>query len=126
MIGITIQQAIHRLDTLHPNAFTVEEKIRWLSVADGLIYNGIYATHEGTPPAFSGYTHDTPLSTPLLAYEPYDLLYHHYLEGQMLYANGETEGYNNAMSLYNRLVREFWRQYHATHKPLSHRLSVLT
>ena len=126
MIGITIQQAIHRLDTLRPNDFSVEEKIRWLSAADGIIYNGMYATHQGPHSVFSGYNRKTPLSTPLLAYEPYDQLYHHYLEGQMLYANGETDAYNNAMALYNRLVREFWRQYHATHKPLGSRLSVLS
>ncbi len=123
---MTIQQAIHRLDTLHPNAYSMAEKIRWLSAVEGLIYNGVHAHHENPPPAFQGFHSETPLSTTLLAYEPYDLLYHHYLEGQMLYAAGETQGYNNAMALYNRLLREFQRHYHATHKPLGSRLSVLS
>ncbi len=115
---------IHWLDTLHPNAFSVGEKIRWLSAVEGQVYGKVHATHQNPPPAFSGFTLSTPLSTTLLVPEPYHLLYHHYLEGQMLYAVGDINGYNNAMALYNGLFREFWRDYHANHKPKGSRLSV--
>lgn len=121
---MTIQEVIHRLDSLHPNAFSVGEKIRWLSTAEGLIYNGVYAVHQNPPAPFEGFTPDTPLSTRLFVPEPYHWLYHHYLEGQMLYAGGDINGYNNAMALYNGIFREYWRFYHANHPSKATSLSV--
>ena len=123
---MTIQEVLHRLDGLHPNAFSVGEKLRWLSAAEALVYNGVHALHQDPPPPFTGFTPDTPLSTDLLVPEPYHWLYHHYLEGQMLYAGGDINGYNNAMALYNGLFRDFWRFYHASHRPASTECSVLS
>ncbi len=121
---MTVQEAIHRLDSLHPNAFSVGEKLGWLSAAEGYVYNGIFTLYENAPAPFEGFTVDTPLSTPLSVPEPYHWLYHHYLEGQMLYAVGDINGYNNAMALYNGLFREFWRFYHARNTPKGAALSV--
>ncbi len=121
---MTVQEVLHRLDSLHPNAFSVGEKLRWLSSAEGHIYNEIYAPHQNPPAPFEGFTPDTPLFTKLYAPEPYHWLYHYYLEGQILYAGGDINGYNNAMALYNRLLQEFWRFYHSSHKPKGSSLSV--
>ncbi len=121
---MTIQEVLYRVDTLHPNAFSVGEKLRWLSAVEGLVYNGVHLTHQNPPSAGSSFTANTPLSTELLVPEPYHLLYHHYLEGQMCYAVGDVNGYNNAMSLYNGLLRDFWRFYHQHHTSKSTNLSV--
>ena len=123
---MTLQEVLHRLDSLHPNAFSVGEKLRWLSAVEGLVYNRVYATHQNPPPPPASFTVDTPLSTALLVPAPYQWLYHHYLEGQMVYAGGDINGYNNAMALYNGLFRDFWRFYHANHKPKSTACSVVS
>lgn len=123
---MTLQQAIHLADTLYPNAYSRAEKIRWLSSVEGLLYHRVYRGHEGAPGTFQEFTQNTPLSTQLSVPEPFSDLYTHYLQGQMLYASGEIQGYNNAMALFNRQSSDYWRYYHAFHKPLGTSLSVLS
>ena len=122
---MTIGQILGWVDSLHPNAYTRQEKIRWLSAAEGFLYRAIEPLHQSNR-FFEGFTEETSLSTPLLAVEPYHFIYHHYLEAQMCYASGDIEGYNNAMLLYNRLMNQFWRYYHTSHKPMGCSLSVLS
>lgn len=120
---MTVQEVLHRLDTLHPNGYSPGEKCRWLSACEGQVYNGVFALYKGAPPAPQ---EQLSADTPLLVPAPYHWLYHHYLEGQMLYAAGEIAGYNNAMSLYQGMFSDFWRYYHANHAPLGHKKSVLS
>ncbi len=121
---MTAQQAIHRLDTLHPNAYSYGEKLAWLTAAEGHIYNEIYSYHQNLPQYQGLEEQDGELY--LSAPEPYHWLYHYYLQGQILYANGEIEGYNNAMALYNRMFREYWRFYQKSRPSLGISLSVLS
>ncbi len=123
---MTVQQAIHQVDTLYPNAYSRAEKIRWLSAVEGILYHRVYEGHQDAPDPFTGFSQNIPLSTALLVPEPFSEAYIHYLQGQMLYASGEIQGYNNAMALFNRLASDFWRYYHAFHKPLGKALSVLS
>lgn len=43
---MTVMEAINRVDAVKPNAYKQQEKIRWLSILDGIIKKEIIDTHE--------------------------------------------------------------------------------
>lgn len=115
---MTIIEAINRIDSLKPNNYTQEDKVRWLSNLDGVIKKEIIDTHEGSENVtFTGYESDTPLETALLVPFPYDDIYLKWLEAQIDYANGETARYTNSMIMYNTAYSAFERYYNRTHMP---------
>ena len=44
---MTIMDAIERVDTLKPNQYTEEQKVRWLERLDGQLFLELVCTHEG-------------------------------------------------------------------------------
>ena len=115
---MTIIECLDKIDELKPNNYEKNEKIKWLSTLDGLIYNNIIKTHEGSEGVeFNGYDVETPLETKLLVSAPYDDVYIKWLEAQIDYANGETGKYNNALIAYNDAFSSFERHYNRTHMP---------
>ena len=115
---MTIIEAISKTDTLKPNSYTQQDKVKWLSILDGIIKKEIIDTHEGAEKVtFNGYDTETPLDTILLAPAPYDDVYIKWLEAQMDYANGETAKYNNSMVMFNTAYSAFERYYNRTNMP---------
>lgn len=115
---MTIIECLNRIDALKPNSYERDDKIRWLSTLDGLIYNNIIKTHEGAEGVeFSGYNVETPIETVLLVPAPYDEIYIKWLEAQIHYASEETGKYNNALIAYNDAYSAFERYYNRTHMP---------
>lgn len=115
---MTIIEAINKIDNLKPNSYTQQDKVKWLSILDGIIKTEIIDTHEGSEKVtFNGYEAETPVDTVLLVPAPYDDVYVKWLEAQMDYANGETAKYNNSMVMYNTAYSAFERYYNRTHMP---------
>lgn len=115
---MTLIEAITRIDTLKPNTYTQQEKIKWLSTLDGLIKNEIIDTHEGGENiSFAGYDENTNIATELLVPAPYDDIYIRWLETRIDYTNGEYTRYNNGVSAYNDAYSEFSKYYNRTHMP---------
>ena len=115
---MTIIEAINIIDSLKPNNYTQEEKVRWLSNLDGIIKNEIIDTHEGAENVvFNGYDADTPLETVLIVPNPYDDIYIKWLEAQIDFANSETKRYANSMIMYNTAYSAFERFYNRTNMP---------
>ncbi len=115
---MTLMEAINRIDSLKPNTYSQVEKIRALSVLDGLIKLNLFDTHEGAEAVvFDGYTEETSLTTNLLVPAPYDELYLYWLESKIDYWNGEMARYNNSISMYNTAYTEFEKYYNRTHMP---------
>ena len=113
-----ILEAITKIDTLKPNSYSQDEKIKWLSTLDGVIKTEIIDTHEdGEGIVFNGYESDTSLDTELLVPSPYCDVYIRYLEAQIDYANAEYGKYNNSMAMYNSAYSSFERYYNRTHMP---------
>lgn len=116
---MTLIEAINRIDILKPNGYRQNEKVKWLSVLDGIIKSNIIDTHEGAEKVtFNGYDDNTDLTTELLVPAPYDIIYLRWLESQIDYANGEYSRYNNVVQAYNDAYAEFDRHYNRTHMPL--------
>lgn len=116
---MTIIEAITKIDSLKPNAYTPTDKIRWLSRLDGRAKEEIIDTHEGaTDTAFEGYNDETPLDTELLIPYPHDEVYTLWLEAQIDYANNEYGRYNNSISMFNSTYSAFERWYNRNHMPI--------
>lgn len=117
---MTIIEAIHAIDSIKPNGYSQSDKVRWLSMLDGLVKAEIIDTHEGAEGVvFNGYDDNTPLDTVLLIPAPYDNVYVLWLQAQIDYANEETAKYKNSSSAYNHAYNEFQRYYNRTHMPCS-------
>lgn len=115
---MTIIEAIDKIDNFKPNSYTQYDKVRWLSILDGIIKTEIIDTHEGGEKVvFNGYEAETPVDTVLLVPAPYEDVYVKWLEAQIDYANGETAKYNNSMVMYNTAYSAFERYYNRTHMP---------
>ena len=114
-----LMEAIHAADLLIPNAYGMEEKIRWLSELDGKIKREIIDTHEGYDLIpFDGYTTETDPDTQLLANPPYDGLYLDYLQMKFDYYNGETKRYENSADAFEAAYSDFQRYFNRTAMPV--------
>lgn len=120
MSPMTLAEALAQIDALCPNAFTPAEKTRWLSEADGLVYEEILKTHEGAEQVtFTGYDAAADTAVRLLVPPPYDGLYHLYAEAQMHGVNGEITRCNNAREGWNNAFMTYEAFYNRTHRPLA-------
>ena len=117
---MTIMEAISTIDSLKPNGFQMEEKVKWLSEIDGIIKKNIVDKHEGGENInYSGYDMNTNLSeTKLIAEAPYDVLYVHWLESKIDYYNGEYRRYNNSSVAFNEAYNAYARFYNRTNMPI--------
>lgn len=116
---MTITEAIGQADKLKPNQYTVEQKIRWLSILDGKVFAEVFSTHEGSPVEdFKGYAGSDP-GTELLIPFPYDEdVYVSYLQAQIDRENGEIAKYNQTAKLYNNSYMIFENFWNRTHKAI--------
>ena len=116
---MTIDQAIKLADSLQPNPYPRDMKLRWLGKLDGRIFTEVLARHADCPISqFGGYD-DALGTTQLLVPFPYDEdLYISFLQAQIDRENGETARYNRAVTLYNAAFRAFENHYHRCHAPI--------
>lgn len=117
---MTIMGAINHVDAVKPNGYSQVEKIKWLSMLDGIVKREIIETHEGGEGvSFKEYTEETALTQELLIPHPYDEVYIRWLESQIDYANGEYGKYNNSITMYNTAFSAYEKYYNRTHKPIA-------
>jgi hypothetical protein len=117
---MTIKECIDRVDSVKPNQYSEEDKVRWLSFLDGIIINDVIKTHEGYEgqyDTFAEYSADK-TDTVLVAESPYDTLYEAYLKMKIDEENGETARYNNSATLFNSYLEAYKKYYHKHHMPL--------
>ena len=115
---MTISEAIAKIDSLKPNGYSQNDKIGWLSLADGMIKNNIIDTHEGGEGVtFNGYDDNTPIDTELIVNAPYDELYVSWLASKIDYFNGEYARYNNNIVRFNDTLSAYTNHYNRTHMP---------
>lgn len=120
---MTIIEAINKIDALKPNTYSQDDKIKWLSILDGIIKAEVIDTHEGWETVvFNGYDYEVSVNTELLVPYPYDDLYIKWLESQIDYTNAEYGKYNNSVTAYNTAYSAFSRYYNRKHKPIQTRL----
>ena len=116
---MTIDQAIKLADTLQPNPYPRDMKLRWLAMLDGRIFNEIWAVHEDCPFESFGNYDDADGIMPLLVPAPYDEdVYRHFLCSRMDLENGEAARYNRSVTLFNSGLEAYKKHYRSKHRPL--------
>ena len=116
---MTILEAIQQVDLQIPNRFSLEEKCRWLSELDGLIFRELHQLYEGSE-GMQYLNSEADVSRTLLVQEPFaQELYLRYLESRMDDAHGDTERYQNSRLLFQAAYMNYARWYNRNHRPLS-------
>lgn len=116
---MTILEAIQQVDLQIPNRFSLEEKCRWLSELDGLIFRELHQLYEGAE-GMQYLNSEADVSRTLLVQEPFaQELYLRYLESRMDDAHGDTERYQNSRLLFQAAYMNYARWYNRNHRPLS-------
>jgi hypothetical protein len=117
---MTVKEVIDIVDSVKPNQYGIEDKIRWLSFLDAIIINDVIKTHEGYEGQyedFKGYSPDE-MNAHLVVKAPYDVLYEAYLKMKIDEENGETARYNNSATMFNSYLEAFKKHYNKHHMPL--------
>lgn len=97
---MTISEAINQADELRPNTYTSRQKVGWLRRCEAMILKTVLCSRRDLED-FDIMQDDPAMDTPLIVPEPWCVLYVHWLEAQMHYANGEYDRYNNAITTFN-------------------------
>lgn len=111
---MTVAQVIQAVDEVKPNAFSNEEKTRWLNEVEGMVQTEVllFASEEVIT-----YSYEQDKDAELLVQPPHDKLYPAYLEARVDYANGEYEKYQNTMQMFNAFYGEFIRWFALIYSP---------
>lgn len=106
---MTVREALDAVGTLKPHAYGAEALLRELSRLDGRIMKELWQGRAGAAEELPNYTEVNAANTSLVAEEPYDLMYLHYLMARIALWNGEVERYNQ----YAQLFEEAYGAYRA-------------
>lgn len=104
---------IDRVDDMEPNAYSPEQKLKWLSILDGKVYEEVIRPCEESPDGFTEYVNgDEELLIPF----PYGYdCYYHYLQAMIAAENSETQRYNKRIVMFNNAYTEFMNWYNKNH-----------
>lgn len=113
---MTIKEAIDRADELKPNQFSEELKLAWLNNLDAQIHDEIIKTHEGWDgEEFVPYEEDTQI---LIVPFPYEEVYTAYLKMKIDDENGDTQRYQNSVTMFNAHYDAWAKEYNKKHLPI--------
>lgn len=105
------------MDSLHPNRFSDELKMAWLSDLDRQLHDELFSRFEQAPEPPQSYRE---LSRELLIPEPYGRdIYSFYLQSCMDRENGEMGRYNQSAGLFNSALDDYRRHCLRNLKPKS-------
>ena len=96
---MTAREAIDRADALLPNAVPEAEKLRLLAELDGRLREEAADLRGDEPPAAPVCT----AASPLWLAAPWESLYLHWLQAEILYFQAEYGRYENARAQFNSL-----------------------
>ncbi len=116
---MTIRQVLDEIQEIQPSSFGAGQLIAWLRQLDLEIYQKIICTHEGWENVPKpDYTESSEDGTRLLAPEPYDCIYVHWLQSRIDYALAEFGRFNNSNAALTADWTELAAWYNRTHMPL--------
>ena len=111
---MTIMEAVRQVDVLKPNAYSIRQKIQWLSQLEAMVYRLVLGKTEAGD--FPGFGDETDTDTVLAMPAPFDMAYLYWLEAQIHYANEDMDLYNRAIVQFNGIYAEFKAAYKRSHR----------
>lgn len=100
---MTLQQCILRIDDSKANAYTNEQKTKWINTVNQIAHNVMQEKEED----YVTIAYPTDTEKELIVKSPYDEVYDYYCYAQIDLLNNDIASYNNSMSLYNAALIEF-------------------
>ena len=91
---MTITECISYVDGIEPNAYTAEQKQRWIRECEGKVYRQVFCMQPWTGQDLEHWVYSV---DSLVIPEPWDKLYPRYLQAMIHYANGEYDRYAASM-----------------------------
>lgn len=122
---MTINDCITEIDTIKPNQYPDELKVRWLSVLEGKIIDEIILTHQlAEVVEFNGYSIDD-MDTELIVPDTYADVYIYYLQAMIDATNNEGTRYSSSMQQFNAAWQDFANYYNRNNMPIGKPLSLM-
>lgn len=101
----TMNSVIEYVDSVKPNAYSENEKYRWLHTLEGLISREVHDDH--APECNLPEDADAPLMVP----SPYDELYSLYVMAMIDFHNREYDDYNNTILVFQERLEQYKAWY---------------
>lgn len=98
---MTMNSVIEYVDRLKPNAYSSDDKYRWLNTLEGLVSREVHG--DDSPE----YTLPDDADTPLLVQAPYDDIYHLYVFAMIDFYNREYNDYNNTIAMFRERLEQY-------------------
>lgn len=108
---MTPNKAIESIDSIRPNPYGEEVKLRWISELDGMVKLLVFQ-EDGV----ITYVYPDDMDRELLIPAPFENAYTLYLESMIDYSNREYGNYNNSIMMFNTRFNEFKRAYIREHR----------
>lgn len=109
-----LREVIEYVDGIKPNAFSEEDKTRWINEVEGMVQTNVFllASEE-----IITYKFENDSETELLVRPPHDKIYAAYLVAMIDFANGEHNKYQNTYQMFNAHYSEFMRWFADNYRP---------
>ena len=107
---MTPNKAIEIIDRLKPNAYSDEDKLRWINELDGMVQKLVF--QNGT---ITQYSYPEDMDRELLVIAPFDDVYTLFLEAKIDYHNREYANYNNSAMMFESQFTEYKKAYIREH-----------
>lgn len=103
---MTANKAIEIVDSLKPNSYDEEAKLRWINDLEGMVKRLVIQDKEFTPYEYPG-----DMDKELLVPAPFDNVYVLYLEAMIDFYNKEYGNYNNSVAMFEANFTEYKKAY---------------
>jgi hypothetical protein len=107
---MTMNEVIEYVDRVKPNAYSNDDKYRWINTLEGLVSREVLC--KDTPE----YSLPEDADIPLLVESPYDDIYHLYVSAMIDFYNREYNDYNNTILMFQERLDQYkvWQARHST------------
>lgn len=134
---MTPNKAIEIVDSLRPNPYSEEDKLRWINELDGMVKRLVFQWDEKyktdmkaqyekekiTEEEYNAfldilkdYSYPEDMDTELLIQAPFENVYASFLEAKIDYHNREYGNYNNSAMMFETQFSEYKKSYIREHK----------
>lgn len=111
-----IRDIIQQVDENKPNAFSQEQKVKWIAELDGNVAANVMLLDIAVIQQLH-YKHPEDLDVEPLVSFPHDGIYALWLGAKIDFANGEYDLYANSMEMFNAVFGSFTRWFASTYEP---------
>ena len=108
----TMNTVIAQVDGVKPNAYTDDDKYRWLSTLEGMLSTEVFHDPEPRCPAVPG-----DADAPLRVGPPYEEIYGLYVMAMIDFHNREYGNYNNTMLMFRERLEQLKAWHIRTRAP---------